>query len=294
MIGYLFVLISALSGAGKGYLGKTISAKTNSYKASVFVNLIRMLLCIAISVITEVIERGSVRFQLDGAAVLYGTMTGIFMSVFVVSWLLCIQRDAFMLVSVAQMFGVIVTLLLSFVVFRENVTPKQVLGIAFLTAAVLCMLSYSAKIKGNMTVTSILLLLLCGVSSGLLDFSQKLYTAFSQSSVSALNLLTYASGAVFLTLCFTGSKPQTDLDCKALLKETFVALFLMAICLFANSYFKAFATKFLTAAQIYPVYQSITLILRSSMSALCFKEKLTVRSVVGIILAFMALVFINM
>ena len=216
------------------------------------------------------------------------------MSVFVVSWLLCIQRGAFMLVSVAQMFGVIVTLILSFVVFRESVTPRQLLGVGLLTVAVLCMISYSAKIKGKLTVTSVLLLLTCGVSSGLLDFSQKLFTAFSQSSVSTLNLLTYVAGAVFLILCFAVSKPQADLDCKVLLKETFVALVLMSVCLFANSYFKAFATKFLTAAQIYPVYQSIGLILSATMSAVFFKERLTRRSVLGIVLAFTALIFINM
>ena len=119
-----------------------------------------------------------------------------------------------MLISVAQMFGVVITLLCSFLVFRENIAPRQFVAVGILIVAVLIMVSYSAVIKGKLSVGAILLLVLCGVSNGIYDFSLKLYTHFSSSSISVLNLITYIISMAGMLLIFLIPSKKDPFDVK--------------------------------------------------------------------------------
>ncbi len=252
-----------------------------------------MLICIPISLVSLLLEMLNADFVLDWNALLYGTLSGVFMSVFLVTWMLAVRCGAFMLVSVAQMFGVVVAVVCSFLVFRETVLPRQLAAIAILVVSVLIMVSYSTSIKGSLGSKAIILLVLCGVSSGLYDFSLKLFTHYSASSISVLNLITYAVSAIGLGLLSGFSCKSESFDKKALLKQTICSVIIMSVCLFLNSYFKALSTNYLTATVIYPVNQAGGLILSALMSALFFKEKITVRCIIGVILAFVAILLIK-
>lgn len=290
-MGYWFVLISLLAGSTKGFLEKLLSKRVSNYNSSVFMNLIRMLICIFIGfgiLITEPV------IKVDTSGLIFGILAGISISVFTITWLLAIKYGAFMLVSIAQMFGVIVTLLLSFVVFGEKATALQVLGVILVVIAILIMISYNNTTKGKLTKTASIFLFLCGLSSGLLDFSQKLFTHYSEGSVALLNFITYVSATILLGAYFVGfSRKDASVQYKKLFKGTFLVIFAMSVCLFLHSYFKALATKYLLATQIYPVYQSGGLILSALMSAIFFKEKITKRCIIGICIAFIAILLLK-
>ena len=68
----------------------------------------------------------------------------------------------------------------------------------------------------------------------------------------------------------------------------------MSVCLFANSYFKTLAAGILPSAKLYPLNQGASLILSSFMSMIFFKEKMTGKCIIGIILSFIALLVINL
>ena len=142
-MGYLFVFIALLAGASKGFLGKKISDRVTTQGQTAFVNSIRMLICIPISLVSLLLEMLNADLVLDWNALLYGTLSGVFMSGFLVTWMLAVRCGAFMLVSVAQMFGVVVAVVCSFLVFRETVLPRQLAAIAILVVSVLIMVSYS-------------------------------------------------------------------------------------------------------------------------------------------------------
>ena len=67
----------------------------------------------------------------------------------------------------------------------------------------------------------------------------------------------------------------------------------MSVALFLNSYFKALATRYLPSAQVYPIYQAGAMILGTAMSALCFKERVTLRCAIGLVLAFAAILLLK-
>ena len=68
---------------------------------------------------------------------------------------------------------------------------------------------------------------------------------------------------------------------------------IMAVCLFANSYFKTLAAGRLAAVVLYPMTQGLSLIASAGMSALFFREKVTLRVALALLLAFPALLCIN-
>ena len=62
----------------------------------------------------------------------------------------------------------------------------------------------------------------------------------------------------------------------------------------ANSYFKTQAAFYLDSAELYPLSQGGSLILSTFMATVFFKEKLKVSAVIGVSLAFVALMIINL
>lgn len=291
-MGYLYIVIALLAGATKGFMGKRISNTVTTYRQSVFVNMLRMLICVAVSVGTLLIESGGNGFVMDKEAFIYGGLAGVALSAFLITWLLAVRHGAFMLISVSQMFGVVITLICSYFVFRDPIVPKQLIAVLILIAAVLIMASYSSIIKGKLSAVGVFLIIACGTSNGLYDFSLKLFTYYSEASVSVLNLISYATSGIVLVAMM--SMPSDDsFDKKALFKSGFMPVLIMSVCLFINSYFKAAANNYLTVAQVYPLNQAGGLILSALMSAAFFKEKITFRCAIGMALAFVAVILLK-
>ena len=292
-MGYFSVFISLLAGSAKGFFGKRISGTVKTQRQSVLVNSVRMGICVLISLAMLLPQMLGGGLFIDGAAWAVGVFSGGTLSVFLVTWLLAVRRGAFMLISVTQMFGMVVTLICAFIVFSTPLVPRQMLAILLLIVAVLIMGSYSASLKGRLDWKTVVLLLLCGIFSGLYDFSLKLFANLSSSDISVLNLISYAIAALALGLAFLLPSREERFDAPSLIRATLIPILIMSVCLFVNSYFKTLANQYLSAAQVYPIYQAGGLILSAVMSAVFFKEKITVRCVIGMILAFVSILLLK-
>ena len=139
------------------------------------------------------------------------------------------------------------------------------LAIALLVIAVLIMGSYSASLKGKFSFGTVALLILCGVSSGLYDFSLKLFTHYSNANISTLNLISYTISALVLGIVFLLPSKEAHFDAKGMLRSVFLPVLVMSVCLFLNSYFKALANNYLSPQQVYPIYQAGDLIFGASI-----------------------------
>ena len=102
------------------------------------------------------------------------------------------------------------------------------------------MCSYSARIKGKITPSSLGLLLLCGLGSGFSDFFQKNFAhAYPEGSAAVFNFYTYVICAAVLFLCFLffrGKAPREEksLSFAASLRPVLGYIALMAACLFLS------------------------------------------------------------
>ena len=99
--------------------------------------------------------------------------------------------------------------------------------------------------------------------------------------------------AVVLGAIFLFCKDKNAFDAKKMLYDIGIVVIVMSICLFVNSYFKALANNYIPPAQLYPIYQAGGLIFSALMSMLFFKEKITPRCILGLIIAFVSILLLK-
>lgn len=300
-MGYLFLALALAAGITKGYCGKKTSFAIKSNSDSMIINVLRMLACIFIGFVLIVIQGDIMSLKSDGLTILICAMSGIASAVMVVSWLLSVRTGAYMMVEVFLLLGVIVPIVLCRIFFGEHIGLWQIIGIAVLLVAVFIMCTYNTSLKGKMSIASILLLLLCGISNGLADFSQKWFVrTYHEGSVAAFNFYTYVFAAVTLIIAYLAfrtadkkgeNKPRPP---HKVIKPIWIYVAVMAVCLFANSYFKTVAAQHLDAIKLYPLNQGGAVILSLLMSSILFKEKINAKCIIGIVLSFVALLMINL
>ena len=293
-MGYLFLVFALLAGVTKGYCGKKTSGFLSGFRDSMMANMIRMGLCIVIGFLIVLFGGDLQALAPSGKLLLISALSGIFTSVFVVSWLVSVKKSAYMMLDVFLMLGVLIPLLASSIFFRERIDLTQWIGIAILFVAVIIMCSYNNSIKEKLTLPALLLLIVCGAANGIADFSQKLFVKqLPEVPASVFNFYTYVFAAITLVIAYLLMKPQGQETGKANFKKVAGYILVMAICLFANSFFKTLAANHLDSVLLYPLNQGAALILSSAMSALLFKEKLTAKCIIGLVIAFVSLIIIN-
>ncbi len=294
-MGYLFLSVALFAGATKGYCGKKIGAFTSGFASAAMANTIRMALCLVIGFAIIVLGGDLSVLMIGEKALCISALSGISTAAFVVTWLLAVRKSAYMMLDVFLMLGVLVPILLSGILFNEAIKPTQWVGMGALFAAAALMCSYNNSIKTKINPMSFLLLVLCGVSNGIADFSQKLFVKrVADGSVAAFNFYTYVFAAGILLITFLLSKRGEPTCAKVDVKRIFKYIFIMACCLFANSYFKTLAAERMDAVLLYPLNQGCSLMLSTAMAAILFKEKLKAKAAIGILIAFIGLLFINL
>ena len=304
-MGYLFLFLSAISGSIKGFFAKKISNKTSGMENAVLSNLIRMLFCMLIGFAFVLFEKKPSNLLISNELVLISALAGVTTGVFIVSWLIAVQRSTLTSTDAFISMGILMPITLSFIFYNEQVSLSQILGLCLLILSVVIMSAYNNQIKQKMTVWSFLLLILVGVSNGLTDFAYKLYQYNANNTpASVFNFYIYVFSALSLLITFiilrrinndkkkNASGTEKD-DAKPLDAQKTLYIAIMALFLFANSYFKTLAASRLSAIQIYPLSQGMSIIFALLMSAIFFKEKIKPLCIIGLGFLFSALMLIN-
>lgn len=294
-MGYLFLFIALFAGTAKGYCGKKTSGYAKGLGDAIFANIIRMLLCVLIGFVLLLVT-GDLSSLIPNRNMLFiSVLSGISTAVFVVTWLICVKKSAYMMLDIFLMLGVLIPLVASSFFFNEVIKLSQWLGIAVLFVAVVLICSYNNSIKAKLTPASFLLLIVCGAASGIADFSQKLFTkCIPDGSAAAFNFYTYLFAAFTLLIAYAVTHKTGDTPDRSSVKQIFGLILIMSVCLFVNSYFKTLASEHLGAVLLYPLNQGCALILSAVMAAALFKEKLTAKAIIGIITAFAGLLIVNL
>ena len=301
-MGYLFLSLALAAGITKGYCGKKTSGAIVSNSDSMIMNVLRMVACIVIGFLLILVQNDLGALTPTRDLLLISALSGVGSAFFVVSWLLSVRSGAYMMVEVFLLVGVIVPIVPCYFIFGDSVGVWQIVGIVLLLIAVFFMCTYNNSIKGKMSARSFLLLLLCGFSNGVADFSQKLFTKLSPvgASNASFNFYTYIFAAITLLITYfiirqtdkkSGNTPRSPIT---VVKPIWYFVLIMAACLFANSFFKTEAARYLDAVQLYPLNQGCAVLLSLLMSVFIFKEKINAKCIIGICLSFVALLMINL
>ena len=166
-----------------------------------------------------------------------------------------------------------------------------------LIIAAFIMCSYNNSIKGKMSFSAFLVLLICGIASGVTDLMQKVFVKqLPRIPIAVFNFYTYFFSTIVLLVFLVSILRKIEKGKKAEfcnIKKRIGYIAVMSVCLFINSFFKTKAAVYLDSVQLYPLSQGGGLMLSAFMSAVLFHEKLTRKCIGGMVLAFSGLVVLN-
>ena len=296
-MGYIFLAIALLTNNIKGYCGKQMSRYSAKLNDTLLICFFRMLMCIGTSAIILAVTGGFFGLEITSKLIGYAAFSGISTAILVAAWLFAANSSGYMMLEVFQMLGVGVTILMSFVFYREEITVRDLIGFCVLVFAAYLM---HAGTKVKPTLKTLAVVILCGLANGMTDFSQKAFIYSGLDTTTAqFQLCSYVFAAATLILLYTamtaGKKPEdNDGGAVAILKKTWYFVLIMAVCLYGNSFFKTEAANYLSAAKLYTLSQGGTMAIGTLMSAFLFKEKLTLKSYASIAITFIGLLIINL
>lgn len=293
-MGYMLLAVSLVAGTAKGYCGKKMGTFAQNTTSAVLLNWIRMALCAVFGALLLVIGKGIGQLTWDPKILILSALSGVSTSIFVITWIMAVRKSAYMLLDVFLMLGTLVPIVLSYFIFEERILPKQWLGLLVLVVAVVIMCSYNNSIKTGLNLSSLALLAVCGLSNGITDFLQKAFVkTVAGDALLVFNFYTYLFAAITLAILYLlfsfKEKPRFENN----VRGKYGYVFVMSVALIVNSFFKTKAAAYIDSAQLYPLNQGCALILSALMSAVIFREKLTLKAVVGIVTAFVGLLIIN-
>lgn len=295
-MGYLLLSFALFAGLAKGYVGKLTSTKVEYFKDALFVNIIRCFLCGVLGFFVVVFQNGFGAFSLTLTEFIICVFSAIFNSMFCVAWLYAYKNEAYMFLSVFTMLGSIVTGILGLVVYNEPISTYKIIGMVLLVVAVYIMSLYNNAIKGKITLSGLITLIIGGLGTTLADFSQKVYRAETTGVSSKFTFYTYVIAFIVQFLVWLAIKNQGSQKQPSFLKSKKYIVFyvIYSIFLYINLLSKTIASSTIPASQMYPLLQGANLILSAVMAAVLMKERLNTKSIISIIIALVAIFLITM
>lgn len=304
MTGYIFLFTTVLIGVSKGYCGKKTSDIITSITDGLILQSVRVLLCVVIGGLLFLLTGDTA--QIDQIILLISFLSGASNAIFLLSWLYAVRSGACLFVDICLTAGGILAPCFGGAIFFDGtISPIQYIGIFIMMIAIFVMCGYNTSVtKKKMSIQNILLLLCLALSNGLMGFCEKFFIHHTQSvgslcSTSFFGLLTFAFAAAILII----SLPIVCKKINVTVKESFnnfpfkqfwIYIILIAAFLYFNTYFGTLTNAYIdNTVLIYPLKFGSNLLLSAVMAAIFFKEKTNIRSIIGMMLITVSIVFTN-
>lgn len=299
---YIVIGIALFCLTLKGYCGKRLSCFVDDAGDTYLFNFLRMVFCILIGAALVFFEVGAGFIVSDAGMLLICALSGFSNAAFLVGWMLAIQRNSMVSVDVALTLGSLIPSVLCMLLFSEPMSLLKMIGFALILLATFILAGHNKKTKGGGLIGT-LLLVFAAVGDGISGFAQQLYKQYYTDAggrsqgifypKTVYHFYTYVFAALILLIVLVFYRmrhARSNSEKKGLFSTSPRALlhiFIMAICLFAANYFQTVATNDygMSSQMLYPIIKGGCLITVNFTAALCFGEKLTLRCVLGSLVA---------
>ena len=310
---YVFVLIALICLAVKGYCGKKVGTWMRHSGDAVLFNLLRMIFCAVIGLGLVLIAGEWGFLAVDGGMLAICFFAGAANATFLVFWLLAIQKNAMVTVDVCLTIGSILPAILCALLFGEPISPLKLIGFVLILVATVILAGYNKSTVGRVGILGVIFLVLAGLGDGLAGFSQQLYKQFyTEGGVafraaypkSVYHFYTYLFASLLLLLVYGGyclymrradGKSGYLTPKKPFERKAMPVIVVMAICMFAATYFQTVATGDygMSSQVLYPMIKGGCLITVNVTACVFFGEKITRRSILGSCVALAGMIIMN-
>ena len=296
-MGIFYLLLAKLSGIIKVIAVKKCGDAATGVKNSIKINLIRSIGCLIVSLIVFLLSQNVT----DKTGIGISLLSGVCNAAFLFLWILTAECTSLCLVELFCMLGsVVIPLFLTpFLYANESVLWYQWVctGVLFVSAFL-----FFPKTEGKTKISwqSFLLLVGCAISSAGTVITQKLYITYSQGTIASFHLISFlvvaSVFAIASPILAKTSPSKADINPP---QDKFTAkiwglIALATVMLYTNQFLSTQAAKYFVSAVFYPLSYAIGWPMTFLADTFVFKEKVTARKVMGVLLTLCASVFISL
>lgn len=295
MLEYLYLLIILLLRLPQNLFNKRTSGIVGSAPAYFAYGAYRYLLSSGMALILLLIGGGFTGFSPKALAISAVGAAALGSNLYF--GLEALKSGAMVLASMAGSAGLLLPCIFGIFLFDEPMSLAQLAGIILLIFSGWLLIGYSKELTGSVTVRTLMLLLGSMLSNGLTMVAQKMFSKYlPEVSVSVFSFLAF--GLVGVGMC-VGLIPQIVIkerrgEIADLPKKLWwYGAGLSAILLMINQ-LSTIAARVIPSAIMFPINDGGATIVAALTAAIVFKEKLTAKSICGLVLGIAALIVINL
>lgn len=199
------------------------------------------------------------------------------------------------LTSLFSSMSILIPTVASVFLFGEAMSIWQVAGVAALLYAACLLLGITGASCRNFSVRGLLLLLGLFLADGLTMLAQKCYPHYEpQADTAVYTFLSFGTAFVLTGLMAGTDMVRTKTPvARVLSKDILIGGAVLAVMLFVIMYLGIVAVPLVSAVVLYSLVAGGTLIIAFLVGAIVFKEPVTRRNLVGLLIGITALVVIN-
>ncbi len=208
-----------------------------------------------------------------------------------------LKSGVMVLAAMAGSAGLLLPCIAGIFMFNEPMKPMQFIGIALLIFSGWLLIGYSKEQTGSFTPRTLLLLIGSMLSNGSVMLAQKMFSKYlPDTSVSIFSFLTFGLIGIGMFIGLVPSLLSQSGRAKiaAVPKPVFLYGTISSIILLAINQLATLAGRNVPSAIMFPINDGGATIITAITAAIFFKEKLTVRSVCGLIFGIGSLIVINL
>ena len=310
-----FIYYGALLLAQAGTTAKQFAMKNCGKRApgafnSVSINLARALICFAVSMIIWLCTGGG-STTLVGHVIIILSAIGTAFNLF--TWILSSQMVSLTLIESVSMIGsmVIPLLLAPYLYNGDNVTLTQWIGCILVFVSVWFFMTKKEKNekKEGSVLQKIVVVGTCAVSITLASVLKKYYTyhitAKDLGSIEYFTFINFLSVLVLFLVLFAvyykremkraaltvtaDETPKVELP----YKKVWLYILIAGVALYVNELFTSYATQ-LPSAIYYPLSKGLGVGCTFLLDVIVFKDKITLKKVIGFFVVIAAIILINL
>ena len=298
------LLLSAIGTGSKQYAMKKCGAIAPGAYNSIRINMIRAAICLVISFVIWLLTDG---YGTNSLGLIISIAAGIGTALNLFTWILSAQRISLTLLEgVCTVGALVVPLFLAPYLYNgESVSLLQWLG-TFCVIASLFFFSEkdTKKMKSASLLSGIALLFFCTFGIATASVAKKLYTFYvaadDHGSVSFFTLVgfltVFAVFLILLPICRQNERRRIEKEEPSKpapsLRAAWHFILIAAVALYASEFFATYASD-LPSAIYYPAIKALNVLGCFLLDVTVFKEKVTVKKAVGLVLLLAAVVLIN-
>lgn len=221
--------------------------------------------------------------------------TGVMLCVSVFCSLHAMQSASIILCTIFNATGLLIPTVSGIFLYNQPVKIGQWLGIALMLSSTLLLANSSSKTNGKITFKTVLLLLGCMISNGSVMLLQTMFVTFvPNGNVSLYSFLQFVLPcvALFIPAKIMGTKQKTEKERFA--PRLYVFTVIAALAVFGISQISTVASRIIPVAILFPISDGGNTIVSALVAAIMFKERFTLKSVIGLALGVIGLVMVKL